>query len=185
MSLAQSYARALFEMVQESSLKKPDLNQVIHELEQFQNGLDDSPIGQKVFLNSVIQAKEKIALISSCSEKLKFLDVTSHFLQIICRKNRVSSLKKIIQSLKFIQLSEQGGVEGRVVSSHPLSEEDLEILVQTFSKKLGKKVTLQVSTDTSLLAGIQVTLNGVTYDGTLRSQLQQLRESLIVSLAQA
>jgi F0F1-type ATP synthase delta subunit len=43
---------------------------------------------------------------------------------------------------------------------------------------LGRKVAFRVSTDPSLLAGVRVTVSGVTYDGTLKAQLEQLKDKI-------
>ena len=63
------------------------------------------------------------------------------------------------------------------------TQEDVEALAKAFGKKLNKRVAFHVSTDPSLLAGMKVTVNGVTYDGTLRSQLQKLRDQIKVAEA--
>ena len=60
----------------------------------------------------------------------------------------------------------------------PLKDSDVQGLAQAYEKKLGKRVEFQVSVDPGLLAGLKVTVNGVTYDGTLRSQLDRLKENL-------
>jgi F-type H+-transporting ATPase subunit delta len=88
-------------------------------------------------------------------------------------------LPAILESYNSVRLLAEGGVPGRLVAAEPVSDQDVQGLAQAFSKKLGKKVAFQVSTDPSLLAGMKVTVNGVTYDGTLRSQLQRLRDRLV------
>jgi F0F1-type ATP synthase delta subunit len=66
-----------------------------------------------------------------------------------------------------------------------LAEADIDTLTKAFSQKLGKKVAFRVAIDPSLLAGMKVTVNGVTYDGTLRSQIHKLRDHLAAGLPRA
>jgi hypothetical protein len=47
-----------------------------------------------------------------------------------------------------------------------------------FGARIGRKVSFETHEDPSLLAGVKVTVGGVTYDGTMRSQLSRLRETL-------
>jgi F0F1-type ATP synthase delta subunit len=63
-----------------------------------------------------------------------------------------------------------------------MNEADVKNLAKAFSEKLGKRVAFQSSTEPALLAGLKVTVNGVTYDGTLRSQIQKLRDYFVAGL---
>jgi F0F1-type ATP synthase delta subunit len=49
-------------------------------------------------------------------------------------------------------------------------------ITQAFTQKLKRKVDFKVTTQPSLLAGLKVTVNGVTYDGSLLAQLERLKE---------
>jgi F-type H+-transporting ATPase subunit delta len=86
---------------------------------------------------------------------------------------------EIRNAYRSVRLEAEGGVSGRLVSADPLSESDIKGLADAFQRKLGKPVAFRVSTDPSLLAGMKVIVNGVTYDGTLKSQLQQLRDLVV------
>jgi F-type H+-transporting ATPase subunit delta len=77
-----------------------------------------------------------------------------------------------------VRLASEGGILGQVISAEPMDQKDVESLAQSFSKKLGKRVTFKVSVDAALLAGMKVIVSGVTYDGTLQSQLQKLRDQV-------
>ncbi len=89
------------------------------------------------------------------------------------------------EAFHVIRLAAEGGVAGRLEVAEVISEADVSQLAKAFSEKFGKKVAFRVSQDPSLLAGIKVTVNGVTYDGTLRAQIQKLRDRVADGLSQA
>ena len=64
-----------------------------------------------------------------------------------------------------------------------MSEADVDGLAKAFTTKLGKRVSFTVASDPDLLAGVKVTVNGVTYDGTLRAQLEKLRDQFVSTTA--
>lgn len=89
-------------------------------------------------------------------------------------------LARVRDELATTRLAAQGGIRGSLVAAEAMNPEDIQSLAKAFGKKLGKAVAFQVSTDPALLAGVKVTVNGVTYDGTLRVQLQRLRDGMVL-----
>jgi F-type H+-transporting ATPase subunit delta len=87
-------------------------------------------------------------------------------------------LPEVRDTFSEVRLNAEGGVTGKLVSAEPMTDADVQSLSAAFTRKLGRKVAFRVSTDPGLLAGVRVTVNGVTYDGTLKAQLEQLRDKI-------
>ncbi|OFZ20132.1 MAG: ATP synthase F1 subunit delta [Bdellovibrionales bacterium GWB1_55_8] len=176
MSVANTYARALFEAASDAKTSKADLGQIELELSEFDKMIESSREVRIALYGPLITAKEKVTLVHALNAKAGFLPLVSSFLELLARKNRISSLPKIRDELRSVRLTSEGGLPGKLVSADAMSEADVADLSQAFTKKFGKRVAFQVETDPALLAGVKVTVNGVTYDGTLRSELQRLRD---------
>lgn len=69
-------------------------------------------------------------------------------------------------------------VEGVVYSAFPLADFELKKLENIFTEKIGKQVRLVEVVDATLLGGYKVEVKSYVYDGTIRLQLQQLKQSL-------
>jgi F-type H+-transporting ATPase subunit delta len=123
--------------------------------------------------------KEKAAIIQAVAAKISASELMVRFLTLLARKARFSRLAEIREAFSTAKLAAKGSVAGKLVAADQMKQEDVAGLAAAFSKKLGKNVEFRVSTDPSLLAGMKVTVSGVTYDGTLRSQLQRLRDKLV------
>ena len=71
-----------------------------------------------------------------------------------------------------------GIVEGEVYSAVPLTEDQMKKLIRTFEIKCGKEVRFIATVDPSLIGGYRVKIQNKVYDDTIKSQLNQLRETL-------
>ena len=65
-----------------------------------------------------------------------------------------------------------------IVSASPLRDEQRERLRRALSARTGQQVEFEESVDPSLLGGAVATVGGLVFDGSLRTQLEQLRASL-------
>jgi F-type H+-transporting ATPase subunit delta len=153
------------------------------ELAQFADGVEATREASIALFGPVTTAKEKMAVSEAISQKMGLSDLARRFLSLLARKERLALIREIHDSLREVRLLAEGGVSGTVVSAEPLSVSDVEQLASAFGKKLGKRVAFRAESDPTLLAGVKVTVNGVTYDGTLRSQLQRLRDQVATGIS--
>ena len=179
MSLARSYAKALLETAVETGLKAADLDRIESELAAFSATMTSSRELYTALSSPVVSRGDKAGVAEAVTAKMGFSSLTSQFLTMVARKNRGPAIEEITEAFTASRLESEGATLGTVVSADPLKKEDLEELATAFTRKLGKKVVFKSSVDMNLLAGLKVTVNGITYDGSLRSQLQLLRDRLV------
>lgn len=77
-----------------------------------------------------------------------------------------------------VQTIGDGVIDGSIVTGMPLSEKAQVQIARRFEEMLGKRVKLSCHLDRRQIMGIRVELNGFSYDGTLRGQLNDLRKLL-------
>jgi F-type H+-transporting ATPase subunit delta len=65
-----------------------------------------------------------------------------------------------------------------LVSASELSSETVEKIRTTLSKRTGKDIILQVEQDPGLVGGIVSRIGDLVLDGSIKSQLLNMRESL-------
>jgi F-type H+-transporting ATPase subunit delta len=66
----------------------------------------------------------------------------------------------------------------RVRSATPLSDAQRERLQRALQQKIGGRIELELEVDPSLVGGAVAQVGDLVYDGSLRTQLRQLRASL-------
>ena len=185
MSVATSYAKALYEAAQEWKPQAPDSESLEKNMDVLQEVLSASKEMRVALLGPITTGREKASLVEDLCKRLGMSPLFIRFAVLLAKKRRLEFLSNIRDAFSTIRLNAEGSLAGRLVSAEQMSESDTDVLAKAFGKKLGKKVAFRVSIDPSLLAGMKVTVNGVTYDGTLRSQLQKLRDGFAAGISSA
>lgn len=173
MSLARSYAQALLE-----STKPAELEAVRKSLLGLVQLLDASEDLRVSLCAPVTSKKDKFGVIQVLETKLGLPQVLARFLHVVARKGRFAYLSEMYDALETVRLERDGGLLGELTSADEMSPADVLDLAASFSKKIGKKIEFRLKRDPSLLAGLKVTVGGVTYDGSLRAQLSRLEQEL-------
>lgn len=186
MRLSNSYVRALFEAAHfgngfgSDDARLSVMRKRLGEFHALMTGheelnrflcTDATSSGEKTGIVEALLAKAK----DKPKEYAEAQELADRFLLLLAKKNRISVLGDMLTTFDRLRLELKGGLLGQVDSSDILRPEVLEGLSEAFGKKLGKKVEFLNSVDPTLLAGLKVTVAGVTYDGSLRSQLDRLR----------
>lgn len=182
MSVAKAYGKALYQAAAERT-PPAGLAQVCDkitlQLETVLTILSESQDARVALQSPVTTGKEKAKLIESFGNKLGLDSLVTQFLMMLANKGRFNILAEVRDVFVAVRLAADGGISGDLVSADKVSEADVSALAQAFGKKLSKKVVFKVTHDPKLLAGVKITINGVTYDGTLRAQLARLRDQFL------
>ena len=88
-------------------------------------------------------------------------------------------LNEIAKEIEAIQIEKTGGLVGEIVSAIPLDAGISSGVAQAISKKLNRPVQLKERVDPGVIAGMRVTISGVTYDGSVQNKIEKLMGSFI------
>ncbi len=178
MSFSKSYAKALVEIADMG----PSPSQVLDQTQAELSGLAGVILKDRsisIALGSPATSRqEKVHLVKQIAEGLGLSVLTNQFLRLLAKKGRVADLAEIVEALDGVRLAAAGGIRGLVETADSLTDADIASLAQAFGKKLGKKVQFTVKNNPGLLAGVRVAIQGVTYDGSLRVQLEKIQARL-------
>ena len=72
----------------------------------------------------------------------------------------------------------KGIVRANLVSATELSSESFEQIRDSLSKMTGKEILLESEQDPNLIGGIVTRIGDLVLDGSVKTQLQNMRESL-------
>jgi F-type H+-transporting ATPase subunit delta len=93
--------------------------------------------------------------------------------------HRLNELGEIVTAYRDLADEHAGAVEARVTSSRTLNKGDRAQLEAQIAKLAGAQVRATYAEDASLLGGAIVEIGSTIYDGSVRGQLQQLRQKLV------
>ncbi|NJD61658.1 MAG: ATP synthase F1 subunit delta [Deltaproteobacteria bacterium] len=173
-ALARRYARALLDIGREEG----QVRRVLSEVERFAGLLDDVPVLREVLEASHVNRRDKQAALEGTVSQAGFLPVTMNFLRLLVDKRRMNILPQILTELRRMVEELEGVERVEVISAAPLPETQREFLRSVLSLRTGKRIELEEKMDPAVLGGMVVKLGSTVYDGSVRTQLVQIRENL-------
>lgn len=172
-SVARRYARALFSLAQEAGAGSIDA--VSGQLAACAQALS-APDATEALLAAGTPSARQNAAVDSLAASLAPLVVS--FLKLLVERRRFDGLPQIASAFSAMVDDAQGRLQATVTAAQPLSDQDLVRVQQALAKATGKTITLSAAVDASLLGGLTADVGGVLYDGSIKTQLARLRESL-------
>jgi F-type H+-transporting ATPase subunit delta len=173
-SLARRYARALFDIGREEG----QLRRMLSEVEEFGKVLDGSPALREVMEADDVSRRDKNAALEAALAGAGFLPSAKSFLSLLVEKGRMDVLPPILVALRRMVEEFEGIERVEVLVPMPLPVTQKDLLRTVLERRTGKKVVLEETVDPSVLGGLVVRVGSTVYDGSVRTQLQEIRENL-------
>jgi F-type H+-transporting ATPase subunit delta len=174
---ARRYAKALLGLAKEQRVEET----VGIELAQLANGFAD-PAAAKVLTLPTLPLKTRKDIAEQLVTAMSPQPLLGNFLRVLAENDRFSALGDIQSEYQSLLEQALGRVRARVRSAAPLSEEELQSLVDAFSRLTRKTVIPIVELDSELLGGAVVEIEGRVYDASLKTQLRRMGGTLAQQL---
>ncbi|MBF8257940.1 MAG: ATP synthase F0F1 subunit delta [Actinobacteria bacterium] len=172
--LARRYARALLGIGQEER----QVRRVLAEADRFALLLSEVPALREALEASHINSRDKMAVLDATVSGEDFLPVTSNFLRLLIDKGRMNAFTQILSELRRLVEELEGIERVEVVSAAPLPGTQRDFLKNVLERQTGKRIELEETLDPAVLGGMVVKVGSTIYDGSVRTQLSQIRENL-------
>ncbi|MGB1428487.1 MAG: F0F1 ATP synthase subunit delta [Cycloclasticus sp.] len=101
-----------------------------------------------------------------------------NFVKLLVKNNRLSLIAEIADQYEIKKAEKSGELGVKVLSAFPMTEEDKAKLSVSLSDSFGKKVTINVKEDSSLIGGMIIRAGDKVIDGSLNSQIKQMANKL-------
>jgi F-type H+-transporting ATPase subunit delta len=163
-AVASRYARAFADVVLD---KKLDAKQVTEELgaivELYRSNLEL----RRVWESPAIPAEQKRRLLDAIIERSAMLRPVRNFVAVLIDHGRISEVEQIARQF-----------QAEVTSARPLAEAESRELLAEVERVTGKRVSAEYKIDPSLIGGAAIRVGSTVYDGSVRGQLQKMKEQL-------
>ena len=173
-AIANRYARALAEV----SFKLGQHEAVERELEQFGQLLDGNRELSVFYEDPAVGAARKKAATSQLLARLGFCKTAGNFILVLVERNRMGHFNEVLQAFRQAVRDRLGIVEVGVTTSTEIGQALREQLSRAMEQLSGKRVRLRFRIDPQILGGVIARVGDTIYDGSVRQQLQQMRENL-------
>ena len=174
-SLARRYAKALLEI----GVQQQTYDALGKELDRAAETLKNSPELRHALENPVFPIEKRKLIMDELARRLALSKTVRNFIMLLLDKGRIARLPDISRVYLGLVDEHAGRVRATVVSARPL-DPMLETRLKTaLEKQSGKVVIFEKREDPSILGGLITQLGDTLYDGSVRTQLQDLREELL------
>lgn len=173
-AIARRYARALFGLGEE--VAEPSV--LLGDLDEFCEAIEASEDLARIMYTPIHPRAERRAVVAEVARRLGLRDESRAFLMILVDENRTRLLDEVRKSLSELVEEAAGRVTARVTSARDLAEPELESIRQALSRRLGAEVRLETAVDPELIGGVVAQVGDQLFDGSVRTQLVALGESL-------
>jgi F-type H+-transporting ATPase subunit delta len=173
--VARRYAQALLEMGAEEGT----LDRLVEEMTTVAEAWHTSPELRNALENPLVDQAMKKAVMTEMSEQIGATPTTRHALLLLIDRRRTKALPYIARVLRELADARKGVVRAEVTTAAPLSDAYYGRLQAELEKMTGKKVVVDRKTDPLLIAGVVTRIGDRVLDGSLRTRLQSIKDSLM------
>ncbi|HME34203.1 MAG TPA: ATP synthase F1 subunit delta [Candidatus Sulfotelmatobacter sp.] len=174
-SVASTYARAFADVVFDAHL---DADRAVGGLNRIISLLAESADLRRVWDNPAVPADQKRSLLDAIVQREEIEHNVRNLVAVLIDHQRLPFLGQIVEQLKKELDARMGFVEAQITSARELGDAEKRSLEAQIEKVAGKKVRAQFELDASLLGGAVVRVGSTIYDGSVKGQLEKIREAI-------
>lgn len=174
-AVAKRYARALLELGQQAP---GGLDPLVEELQAFHLALRESAELRNVLMTPGLDLATRQGLLREVLAAAGASTTTVHTLLLLTERNRLAVLGDIVEAVREEADRVGGRVRARVTSATALSPAQVDEIKGAFERRTGKRIVVETAVDQDLIGGVVAQIGSVVYDGSIKSQLRRLRDSL-------
>jgi F-type H+-transporting ATPase subunit delta len=175
---AARYARALFDVALAEDNPQVVEQQLAATVEVFTGHADL----WRVVTNPAVPVQKKKALVDELLPKLGLQPVLHKLLVMMAGRDRLSLLPHLLETYRARLMDHQNVVRAEITTAVPLAPEREAALQGKLTALTGRKVLMQTSTSPDILGGVVARIGSTVYDGSVRRQLEKMRERLAGSV---
>jgi F-type H+-transporting ATPase subunit delta len=174
-AVANRYARALADVVAATG----NYRQVLEELEDFSVAYRESVELREICETPAVALAQKLGVLEAIARRLGSSHVTLNFLRVLLSHYRLPLLEEVIQSFRNVAYARLGIVQVKISSAADLTGEERELLRTRFNELTRQQSELEFHVDRDLIGGVVAQIGSTVYDGSVRGQLDRIREQLL------
>ena len=171
--VSKRYAKALFSLGQEDG----NFKQYGQDLTEFTKFFQDNAEFGQVIANPIFAVEDRRKVLQVVLEKSNFSGVVKNFLSLLLDKNRIGAIEAVTDYYSKLTDEVSGIARAEIVTARPLKEEALGRIEKSLAGLTSKEIKSEVREEKDLIGGIVVKIGDLVLDGSVRAQLEGLKQS--------
>jgi F-type H+-transporting ATPase subunit delta len=172
--VSKRYAKALLSL----GMEEGRYQEYGKELRDFADFYESHRELNQAIANPAFTLDDRKEILKALLARSAASETIRNFLNLLLDKNRISALGEISAFYERLTDEVSNIVRAEVVVPRPLAGEAESKLGRALEQMTSKKVRMNVRQDKSLLGGIIVKIGDLVVDGSVKAQVQGIKESL-------
>ena len=170
--IARRYAKALI------NLAEKDLENTGKSLTALADVYSNSTELSEVLSDTKVSSQIKQNVLKIILKKIKVSKLVDTFIRYLLAKRRIVLLPNIERAFNLLLQEKVGRIEAGITVAQEIPEVTINKLEKAISKYSGKEVTVNITIDPAIIGGIVTRIGSVVIDGSIHTQLNQIRQSI-------
>ena len=171
--IARRYAKALI------NLAEKDLEITGNSLAAIADVYSNSTELSEVLSDTKVSSQIKQDVLKKILKKIKVSKLVDTFIRYLLAKRRIVLLPNIERAFNLLLQEKLGRIEAGITVAQEIPEVTVGKLEKAISRYSGKEVTVNITIDPAIIGGIVTRIGSVVIDGSIHTQLNQIRQSII------
>lgn len=173
--LATRYARALH-----TALRDPVQNEAADRfLTALGGALEQSPDLRSLLLNPAVPRAAKKRAFEGLARQAGAGEFVGRFLRVVVDNRRIPDLSAIAAAFHAERERSLGIMPVTVTSAAPLGPATVDKVRVSLERLTGRSIRMTSDVDPSLIGGVVTRVGSTVYDGSVRTQLAEMRRRMI------
>lgn len=173
-ALTKRYAKALLEI----GVEKNAVDQLGEEIAGVAGIFAENDLLRQLMESPTLVQEKKAGMMSDLLAKASISPEGTNFLGLLLAKGRIKYLGQIAAEYRAFADERSGKIRAQVTTAAPLDEQQATKIKTDLEKLTGKSIMLDTAVDAALLGGIKAEFAGKVFDGSLKTQLNKISNTL-------
>ena len=172
---ATRYAKALFEV----ALAESDPVRVEADLAAVVTAINEHTELRHALLSPSVPQPARVKVVQAITSQAGLQPPVAKLLAMLGERGRLDLLPELLEVYRERLRDHMNVVKASVTAATPLPQDKVQALERSLSTLTGKQVELDLAVDPSLIGGVVARIGSTVYDGSIRTQLQKLKQQLV------
>lgn len=173
-TVARRYAEAMVDV----AISRNETESIDNELRVFAETMNASRELYDVFASPIVSPTDKLSLLNALINRLNAGQMTANLLRTMLKHYRLHYVAEVYEQFRRKMNERKGLIVAEVATAVQVGASEQARLGRTLEQMTGKQVEFKFNTDPSLIGGVVTRIGSVVYDGSVRTQLQAIKERL-------
>ena len=172
--IARRYALALMNL----AAKSEGIEEVAGGLDDLVDLLAESDRLAAMLASPDVPHNDKERIVASVLQRMQAPQLVDTFVRYLAHKRRIELVTEIRRIYHELADERLGLAQAQVTVAAPLGDGEEERLRTLYEKVSGKKISLAVTVDPSIIGGVVTKIGSTVWDGSLRNALDTLQSEI-------